>query len=220
MNETVTGLRNRSAQGVLVGWLGAGLLAVLLSQAAHAQQGGENDAEAVEQEAAEQVDLPEEANDTEEADAQARQERDDLDQRLQERERQLRDAQRELAALRARLPAAEGGDLDLDGALRSASVTAGAIRATRTELMRAGGRDAALEESIDELIDELENDQRLVARGLDANLYRVQRGDTLAGIAGRFYGSSQRWQELHEANRHVLENPDLVWPGLTLVVPR
>jgi nucleoid-associated protein YgaU len=214
MNQAVTVLRNRSAQGTLVGFLGAGLLAVLLSQAAHAQQGEESDAESAEQEAAEQVDQ------VDQADAQARQERDDLAGRLQERERQLRDAQRELAALRARLPAAEGGDLDLDGALRSASVTVGAIRATRAELMRAGGRDAALEESIDELIDELERDQRLVARGLDANLYRVQRGDTLAGIAGRFYGSTQRWQELHEANRHVLENPDLVWPGLTLVVPR
>lgn len=47
-----------------------------------------------------------------------------------------------------------------------------------------------------------------------------KRHETLAGIAGRYYGDGNRWEEIHEANAHVLRNPDLVWPGLTLVLPR
>ncbi|MCE8012472.1 LysM peptidoglycan-binding domain-containing protein [Billgrantia desiderata] len=216
MKETADTRWERSWNWPLAGLLLAALLVLTLGQTVHAQQdeATETDTEAQVEEAADETTADEAADNTTGQDAAA------LAEELEERERQLRAAQREIAALRARLPAEEGGEIDLDGALRSASVTMGAIRATRAELMRAGGRDEALLESIDELVEELERDQRLVARALDANLYQVRRGDTLASIAGRFYGSSQRWQELHEANRHVLENPDLVWPGLTLVVPR
>lgn len=216
MKETADTRWERSCNWPFAGLLLAALLVLTLGQTVHAQQdeATETDTEAQVEEAADETTADEAADDTTGQDAAA------LAEELEERERQLRAAQREIAALRARLPAEEGGEIDLDGALRSASVTMGAIRATRAELMRAGGRDEALLESIDELVEELERDQRLVARALDANLYQVRRGDTLASIAGRFYGSSQRWQELHEANRHVLENPDLVWPGLTLVVPR
>ncbi len=216
MKETADTRWERSWNWPFAGLLLAALLVLTLGQTVHAQQdeATETDTEAQVEEAAGETTADEAADNTTGQDAAA------LAEELEERERQLRAAQREIAALRARLPAEEGGEIDLDGALRSASVTMGAIRATRAELMRAGGRDEALLESIDELVEELERDQRLVARALDANLYQVRRGDTLASIAGRFYGSSQRWQELHEANRHVLENPDLVWPGLTLVVPR
>ncbi|NIC38213.1 LysM peptidoglycan-binding domain-containing protein [Halomonas desiderata] len=216
MKETADTRWERSWNWPFAGLLLAALLVLTLGQTVHAQQdeATETDTEAQVEEAADETTADEAADDTTGQDAAA------LAEELEERERQLRAAQREIAALRARLPAEEGGEIDLDGALRSASVTMGAIRATRAELMRAGARDEALLESIDELVEELERDQRLVARALDANLYQVRRGDTLASIAGRFYGSSQRWQELHEANRHVLENPDLVWPGLTLVVPR
>lgn len=216
MSEMLTLLRERCTRlSSLPYLLAAGLLAISMSAASWAQQDDEGEPEAAAADQAEQTD----AEPSEEAEA-VGQDAAALREELEARERELRNAQRELSALRARLPAEEGGELDLDGALRSASVTLGAIRSTRAELMRAGGRDAALEESIDELIAELEREQRLVARAQDANLYRVQRGDTLAAIAGRFYGNRQRWEEIHEANRHVLPNPDLVWPGLTLVIPR
>ena len=145
---------------------------------------------------------------------------EELSAQLEEREAQLRQAQRELTALRARLPEEEGGNLDLDSAVNSARLTAEAIRAARSELLRAGGSDAALEENIDQLIAELARDQALVARGRGDTLYEVRRGESLAGIAGRYYGNSNRWEAIHEANAHVLRNPDLVWPGLTLVLPR
>lgn len=199
--------------------LAAGLLVFSLSGVAIAQQDDEP-AEATADMAAEENGDAETTNDetTDEqaTDAQA----DELSARLEEREAQLRQAQRELTALRARLPQEEGGDLDLESAVHSARLTAEAIRSARSELLQAGGSDAALEESIDQLIAELARDQALVARGRGDTLYEVRRGETLAGIAGRYYGNSNRWEEIHEANAHVLRNPDLVWPGLTLVLPR
>ncbi|RDB43266.1 LysM peptidoglycan-binding domain-containing protein [Halomonas sp. DQ26W] len=212
--------------------LAAGLLVFALSGLAIAQQ----EEEATDAEAAQQADEVADATagrvsdanaDAEASDDRATdepamdgQEADDLSAQLQEREAQLRQAQRELSALRARLPQEEGGDLDLDSAINSARLTAEAIRSARSELLRAGGSDAGLEENIDQLIEELERDQALVARGRGDTLYEVRRGDTLAGIAGRYYGNSNRWEEIHQANAHVLRNPDLVWPGLTLVLPR
>ncbi len=46
--------------------------------------------------------------------------------------------------------------------------------------------------------------------------YTVQSGDTLSGI-GQKYGVS--WQNIFEANRDVLDNPDLIKPGQELKIP-
>ncbi|AMD00522.1 LysM peptidoglycan-binding domain-containing protein [Halomonas chromatireducens] len=217
--------------GTVTRLVSAGLLVFALSGTAIAQQDEEaGDAEAAQQTdetTVESTDAPVEENEvTEDADDETNDEQatdaqaDELTARLEERGAQLRQAQRELTALRARLPQEEGGDLDLDSAVNSARLTAEAIRSARSELLQAGGSDAALEENIDQLIAELARDQALVARGRGDTLYEVRRGETLAGIAGRYYGNSNRWEAIHEANAHVLRNPDLVWPGLTLVLPR
>lgn len=46
--------------------------------------------------------------------------------------------------------------------------------------------------------------------------YTVQSGDTLSGI-GQKYGV--KWQDIFEANRDVLDNPDLIKPGQELKIP-
>ncbi len=49
--------------------------------------------------------------------------------------------------------------------------------------------------------------------------YRVSRGDTLSGIAQRFYGSS-RWTDfLFQANRDRLASPGAIRVGQTLLIP-
>lgn len=50
-------------------------------------------------------------------------------------------------------------------------------------------------------------------------LYQVQTGDTLSSIAGRFYGSKDRWRELFELNRDRLDDPDHLSVRTTLRVP-
>ena len=47
----------------------------------------------------------------------------------------------------------------------------------------------------------------------------VKSGDTLSGIAKRFYGDANRYHEIFEANRPMLSDPDKIYPGQTLRVP-
>jgi nucleoid-associated protein YgaU len=48
----------------------------------------------------------------------------------------------------------------------------------------------------------------------------VEEGDTLWGIAERAYGNGARYTEIFEANREVIEDPDLIFPGQKLRIPK
>jgi len=49
--------------------------------------------------------------------------------------------------------------------------------------------------------------------------YTVRKGDTLSHIAKAHYGAASRWQEIFEANRDQLDDPDLIHPGQVLRIP-
>ena len=49
--------------------------------------------------------------------------------------------------------------------------------------------------------------------------YTVREGDTLGSIAQRFYGNPADWSLLYQANRSVIQNPNVIYPGEVLTVP-
>lgn len=49
--------------------------------------------------------------------------------------------------------------------------------------------------------------------------YTIQAGDTLWGIAKKFYGSGTEYKRLAQANRNQISNPNLIYPGQTIVIP-
>lgn len=49
--------------------------------------------------------------------------------------------------------------------------------------------------------------------------YTVKKGDSLSKIAKRVYGDAQQWRKIYEANRDLIENPDLIHPGQVLKLP-
>jgi len=49
--------------------------------------------------------------------------------------------------------------------------------------------------------------------------YTVKKGDSLSKIAKRVYGDAQQWHKIHEANRDIIDNPDLIHPGQVLKLP-
>lgn len=53
-------------------------------------------------------------------------------------------------------------------------------------------------------------------------IYTVQRHDFLIRIAARedIYGDGSHWRRIFEANRHQIRNPNLIYPGQELVIPR
>ena len=50
--------------------------------------------------------------------------------------------------------------------------------------------------------------------------YVVQSGDTLWIIAEKIYGSGSKYMKIYEANRDLLEDPDQIFPGQELKIPR
>lgn len=49
--------------------------------------------------------------------------------------------------------------------------------------------------------------------------YTVQPGDSLWKIAEAHYGSGNRYHAIFDANRDILDNPDLIKPGQVLKLP-
>ena len=49
--------------------------------------------------------------------------------------------------------------------------------------------------------------------------YQVRSGDTLSGIAEHYYHRAGDWQWLYHENAKTVSNPDLIYPGQTLLVP-
>jgi nucleoid-associated protein YgaU len=50
--------------------------------------------------------------------------------------------------------------------------------------------------------------------------YTVVKGDSLSRIAKREYGDAGKWRRIFEANKDVIENPDLIEPGQDLIIPQ
>jgi hypothetical protein len=50
-------------------------------------------------------------------------------------------------------------------------------------------------------------------------IYTVKPGDTLRSIAARFLGDERRWRIIFQANRDKISNPDIIRPGMELVIP-
>ena len=49
--------------------------------------------------------------------------------------------------------------------------------------------------------------------------YVVVSGDSLSKIAKREYGDAQKWPKIYEANRNIIKDPDLIYPGQELRIP-
>jgi nucleoid-associated protein YgaU len=49
--------------------------------------------------------------------------------------------------------------------------------------------------------------------------YVVVKGDSLSKIALREYGDAQEWRRIYDANREIIKDPDLIYPGQTLRLP-
>jgi nucleoid-associated protein YgaU len=56
--------------------------------------------------------------------------------------------------------------------------------------------------------------------GEESTFVLVQEGDTLWGIAERELGSGARYTEIFAANREVIEDPDLIFPGQKIRLPQ
>ena len=49
--------------------------------------------------------------------------------------------------------------------------------------------------------------------------YVVKQGDSLSKIAKERYGNANDWRKIYEANKDLIKDPDLIYPGQTLKIP-
>lgn len=53
----------------------------------------------------------------------------------------------------------------------------------------------------------------------EPRFYTVKKGDSLSKIAKEIYGDFKKWEALFAANREVIKNPDLIYPGQQIRIP-
>lgn len=53
----------------------------------------------------------------------------------------------------------------------------------------------------------------------EKKIYVVQSGDSLSKIAKAHYGDAMQYPKIFEANRHILDDPNKIFPGQELIIP-
>ena len=101
---------------------------------------------------------------------------------------------------------ASGLDIKVDGDKVKVSGKAVSQEMKEKVIMTVGNVEgvAAVEEDIE---------------GDDPTFYEVQKGDSLWKIAEETLGSGARYNEIFEANRPMLNDPDKIYPGQNLRIP-
>jgi polyhydroxyalkanoate synthesis regulator phasin len=90
------------------------------------------------------------------------------------------------------------------------------VAGLESRLAEAKSATAALSSEVDEL------ERRLRALKERPASYTVKQDDWLWKIARSpgVYGDEKGWSRIYEANRGKISNPDLIYPGMVLDIPR
>ena len=104
----------------------------------------------------------------------------------------------------------DGLDIRFDDGLATISGKV-ADQATRERIILAVGNVDGVE-TVDEEIE-------IGADSEESQMHVVQSGDTLSAIAKEYYGDAMKYPAIFEANKPMLKDPDLIYPGQVLRIP-
>ncbi len=68
-------------------------------------------------------------------------------------------------------------------------------------------------------VERVDEDLEIAQPADAAQMYTVKAGDSLSAIAKQVYGDANRYNEIFEANRPMLSDPNLIYPGQVLRIP-
>ena len=68
-------------------------------------------------------------------------------------------------------------------------------------------------------VGQVSDDIEVAADSDESQMHVVQSGDTLSAIAKEYYGDAMKYPAIFEANRPMLKDPDLIYPGQVLRIP-
>jgi LysM repeat protein len=61
--------------------------------------------------------------------------------------------------------------------------------------------------------------QRSSSNAPQTKTYTVKKGDTLWGIAKKYYGNGAKYTQIYNANKDKIKNPNLIYPGQVFTIP-
>lgn len=104
------------------------------------------------------------------------------------------------------------GDVDVRINDSKATIFGGAKdQATAERIVLSVGNIRGIEQVTDYL--------KVASPAPESDMYVVQSGDSLSKIAKEVYGDAMRYPEIFEANKPMLSDPDLIFPGQVLRIP-
>jgi nucleoid-associated protein YgaU len=63
------------------------------------------------------------------------------------------------------------------------------------------------------------NEPRTIIAEKTLRTHVVEKGETLSGIAAKYYGSPRQWPKIVAANKSTLPDPNRLLPGTRLLIP-
>jgi nucleoid-associated protein YgaU len=108
-------------------------------------------------------------------------------------------------------PGVEGLQVEFNHGVVSIAGQAASAEAMGKAVLMAGNVQGVSEVKIDKL-------QAPPAQA-KVEYYIIKKGDTLSAIAKHFYGKANDYPRIFEANREVIKNPDLIFPGQKIRIP-
>lgn len=131
----------------------------------------------------------------------------------------------ELAALRDRIAAADAKlqqtGLNLDQEQRRASDLTDRLAAAMKDQSSLKQMSEAQRAELASISAALADAQAKVAILTGARgIYTVQDGDSLSSIALYFYRNAHRWPGIAQANKHLINHPDRIFPAMVLIIPK
>ncbi len=86
-------------------------------------------------------------------------------------------------------------------------------QATKEKAILLAGNIRGVEKVNDEGLTAVESEE-------ESEFYTVQPGDSLSKIAKQYYGDAMKYPEIFEANQEVIKDPNLIYPGQKLRIPK
>ena len=69
-------------------------------------------------------------------------------------------------------------------------------------------------------ISEVKADELIGGADDGTEYYEIQKGDTLWGLAEKFYGNGTQHTRIFEENKEVIKDPDLIFVGQKIRIPK
>ncbi len=113
--------------------------------------------------------------------------------------------------LEANNPGIDGLSVDYQDGVVTVSGEAADSEAVEKAILMAGNV-----EGVKEVIN---NTSVPIVEEVKVEYYVIQSGDTLSKLAKKYYGDAMAYNRIFEANREVIQDPDLIFVGQKIRIP-